>query len=229
MNIVPAEPNVSFTGELEFAGASEDDKTGRTVQFKLVRAPEDMIAAHPFSSYTRRRRGHAGTRFEAVFASIAPEPYVVSCEVMLLHWADGPSGSTVKFLLDHFLDEHPFLGCSRGVKGAAGDRFILKLLELDDDNTIVNQAKRADVERKSQKLSNVAAMIVKNKRFHQWLRDTQEFAEGDDANGWLKDHCRINSKAELDREGSSEAIARFLKMKSAFVDWQIAQGYDLEE
>jgi hypothetical protein len=228
----------AFTGEVEFTGASEDDRTGRTVQFRLVRKPDELLTAHPFSTFTRRRRGHAGTRFEAVFSAIADEPWTVSCEVMLLNWADGPAGATVKFLLDFALDDHPFLKCVRRTKDSAGSGFMLVLMEIDDDQTIVNQEQRDRVERRSkQKLSNVAAMIVKHPRFHEWLREVR-FGPSETIDGpintkiadtWLKDTISIDSKADLDNDENVKQIAAFLKLKAAFVEWQELQGYDLEE
>lgn len=222
---------IAFTGELEFAAASEDDRTGRTVRFRLVRRPEDMLAAHPFSKYTRRRRGHAGTRFESVLTEVDGD-LQVSCEMMLLNWADGPQGATVVFLLDYALDDHPFMSCTRHTKDAAGTRFMAVLLEVDDDNTIVDQEKRERVEsRYKQTLSNAAAVMTKNPRFHTWLREVQEDREWDAAlaDAWLKETIGIESKTELDREDgeSVRAIAAFHKLRNAFLDWQVAEGYSI--
>jgi hypothetical protein len=223
--------HIAWVGETEFCGAAEDDRTGRTVQFRLVRKPEELLAAHPFATYTRRRRGHAGTRFEAVFNAV--EGWQVLCEVMLLNWGDGPGGATVKFLLDLALDDHPFLKCTRRAKEKAGTAFMVVFMEVDDDNTIVNQEQRERVEGHSkQHLSNVAAMMVKNNRLHLWLREIvdEDIAwDTQKSDQWLKETLSISSKAELDNEENIQAISGFHRLRAAFVEWQERQGYPLDE
>lgn len=218
---------IAWMGALEFTGATEDDKTGRTVQFRIIRKPEEMHSAHPFSRYTRRRRGHAGTRFGSVFSS--GEEAAMSGEVMLLNWADGPSGATVKFLLDSELGQHPFLHCTRRSAEGAGDTFMAVLMELDDDDEVINQTKRERYEKTQQKLSNVAAMMAKHNRFHEWLRETvgDEPWEAAGANEWLKRELGISSKAELDGK-NRDAIRKFEKIRAKYGDWLTSNHYDRE-
>jgi hypothetical protein len=94
----PAAKVVAWAGELRFAGAREDDKVGRTVRFDIIVAPENAGKANPFSTFTRRRAGHAGTRFHLGMSGIEDAPEW-NAEVMLLGWNDGPKGQTVTFLL----------------------------------------------------------------------------------------------------------------------------------
>lgn len=227
---------VAFSGELEFAGATEDDRTGRVVKFRLVRAPEDAAQAHPFAVHTRRRRGHAGTRFEASFVELDGKMEGMY-EVMLLNWGDGPQGATVTLLLNYETNAHPFLWCSRASKDSAGTRFMCVFVEVNDDDEIVDQERRERVEaahkagKAPQKLSNVAAQIIKNPRFHEWLRETQpEDTEWTvrKADAWLKHMLGVDSKADLDKEGPEHVapVAKFHRMRAAFVEWQTAAGYD---
>lgn len=223
---------IAWSGALEFAGAAEDDRTGRTVQFRLIRDGSDLLVAHPFAKYTRRRRGHAGTRFNAVFSPVGGGE-TVSGEVMLLNWADGPQGATVKFLLEAEAEDHPFLNCKRKSADSSPDTFMGVLMELDDDDQIVNQVKRERVEKPPQRLSNVAAMMVKHEHFHAYLA---EFVgpEADDhmkwdtarADEWLKDSVGIASKADLDKPSNPIARSKFMKLQSHYSEWLHRSGYD---
>lgn len=230
--------SIAWQGELEFLGATEDDRTGRTVQFRLIRKLDEMGMAHPFGAFTRRRRGHAGTRFKAVFQPI-DMGRGVDGEIMLLNWADGPKGATVKFLLHCSDPDHPFLYCDRRTPDAGGTSFMAVLLELDDDDVVVNQAKRERYEKSQQKLSNVAAMMVKYPRFHEWLREIAgpapsaedgEYSVGQwgrlEADAWIKDELDISSKGELDRD--TKAARRFLTLRSRYTDWLDANKFDRE-
>lgn len=226
---------IAWYGELEFAGATEDDRTGRTVQFRLVRSPEELTEAHPFATYTRRRRGHAGTRFRSVFTPVGGgEP--IEAEVMLLNWADGPGGATTKFLLDADLAEHPFMACSRRTKDSQPSLFMGVLMELDDDDRVINQAKRERFEKARQTLSNVAAMMVKHPHFHSWLSEVVAFPpelgivapehwDAVAADKWLKHELGIKSKAELDG-GNIAAQHKFLKLRASYEDWLDANKID---
>lgn len=216
---------IAWSGALEFNGASEDDKTGRTVQFRLLRDGEDLLVAHPFARYTRRRRGHAGTRFLAVFSPVGGgDP--ISDEVMLLNWGDGPGGATVKFLLN-VEDHHPFMTCKRRTKDSSADTFMGVLMELDDDDEVINQVKRERYEAAQQKLSNVAAMMVKHPHFHAWLREVTTFPEGADADQCLKDMLGIASKSELDGKNKA-AQHKFIKLRAAYNEWLDATKIDRE-
>lgn len=235
---------IAWQGALAFNGASEDDRTGRTVQFFLLREGEDLLSAHPFARYTRRRRGHAGTRFHAVFSPVGGgEP--IGGEVMLLNWGDGPGGATVKFLLGADDEDHPFMNCTRRSKDGSADTFMGVLLELDDDDEVINQAKRERYEAAQQKLSNVAAMMVKHPHFHAWLNETANFpslpkVEGNPcgpggealftaefANEWLKETLGISSKSELDGKNKA-AQHKFLKLRAAYNEWLDATKIDRE-
>lgn len=140
---------IAWVGELEFAGCTEDDRTGRTVSFLLRRPTEDLTKAHPFSAHTRRRRGHVGTMFTmslAAFDGETPATKDGLFSVMLLNWGSGPKGDTVKFLLNFETERHPFLGCQRAAKDERATRWMSTFLEEDDQSQPVNQAQRDRLE-----------------------------------------------------------------------------------
>ncbi len=74
-------------------------------------------------------------------------------------------------------------------------------------------------------------MMVKHPRFHEWLReverDTRWTAES--ADQWLKAELEVESKSELDHELNVRAITIFSKIRSVYIDWLEANGYDREE
>jgi len=217
----PAARFIAWAGELIFEGAHEDDRVGRTVKFRIVRPPEKLGEANPFSTYTRRRKGHAGTRFEAVFST--GEKQAEMMEIMLLNWADGPKGSTVTFVLPPYGD-HPFMRNSRGV-----DAVAVVLLEKDDDEAVVDQVKRDRVEnpRRKQKLSTVAAQMCKNPVFQEWVSYVETAPSTDEyqARDWLCLACSIDSRADLDTEiDSGGAQRKFRAICDEFVAWQKKRG-----
>lgn len=223
---------VGWKGELEFAGCTEDDRAGRTVKFRLVRRPEELASSHPFATFTRRRGKMAGTIFEgSIFSVASPDAATYAGELMLINWSDGPQGATVSFLLDPDSERHPFLGYSRPSKQEPGSRFMAVLLEKGDDGAVIDQEQRERAERvqktgKTQTLSNVAAMIIKNPRFHDFLREKIEAVDWSQsrADKWLKGVLKIDSKSALDDPKNAQVIAGFHRIRKAFVTWQEEQG-----
>lgn len=230
---------IAFKGEVEFASASEDDKTGRVVRLRRVKTPDQVGLAHPFATGRRRKAKRPGTRFLSSFVRVDTGAICYSGEVMLLGWSDGPGGSLVTFLLEPDMTvHHPFYGCVRVSGAQAGTRFMAAMSEIGDDERAVQQrdeipaapeaeppAEPVEEERHGQRKSNVAAMMVKNPRLHDWLRETVRDMEWDSkqADEWLKGVCRISSKKELDVPG--DAVERFERIiRQPFVYWQEDQG-----
>jgi len=228
----PAAMHVAWAGELVFAAATESDRAGRTVRFTIVRSTEEQGQAHPFSKHTLQRKGFAGTRFAMSLSPIDPgKEHLI--EVLLLGWTDSPRGATVSFLLPPDGPVHPFLGCTRPAKGATATRWMACFVELSDDDLPVNQVQRAKVEKPKakQRLSNVAALMIKNPVFWQFLTATTGFDADnkESADGALKAILGIDSKADLDATVSDTGTqkARFKALCDAFVDWQLKQGLDV--
>lgn len=215
----PSARYVAWAGELLFAGAKWDDKQGRTVKFLVRQLPESVGTEHPFAQYTRRRAGHAGTIFEAAFAGIAPLSQEFMVELMLLGWADGPAGQTVTFLMH---DDAIHTTMLRRVRDQ--DAWMATLLEKQDDETVVDQPKRERVERKPQKLSTVAAQMVKTELFQEYMSDllSGPAVDASGADDLLKIRLGIDSKAELDSDPA--ATERFRQLCASFVEWQKANS-----
>lgn len=233
----PAQRHVAWAGEIEFAGCTEDDRTGRTVTFLLRRPVEELLKSHPFSAHTRRRRGRAGTQFEASLQPIAEKPDVGVPgglhSMMLLNWGASPKGETVKFLLTYEKDRHPFLGCTRAARDVEATRWMAVFVETDDQSQAVDQAQRAAIEQprkpKQQiKNSNLAAQFIKDPKFHAFALDMygDPVDSAETADQWMKRLLMVTSKAEFDRGG--DPAERFEELRDEFVQWQL-DNYGPEE
>ena len=132
---------IAFQGTVELLNASWDLENGRMVEFRIC--GEAYGRVHPFKKYQQRRGGRVGSRFTAAFGRCTTGELLMQCEVMLAAWKDSSSvGQSVKFWLDNEVAMHPFCGCERRKNGTPGDVFSLVLVELNDDDTPVNQEQR---------------------------------------------------------------------------------------
>lgn len=191
---------IAYTADVELHEAKWTDKEGSTVTFKLPMAGMEG-QRNPFEKWTKRRKGHAGTRFMMACQHVKGYP-VYADEVMLAGWNDSQTtGHTVKFWLAMDQMGHPFEGMERHK-----DRFAISLVELDDDQEPIDQKVRDKVEasgkRPSERLSYVAAMLCKNEGFWTYLSEVaggDEWNE-DDARQWLCNRLNIQSRAELDSD-----------------------------
>jgi hypothetical protein len=225
----PAARHVAYAGEIEFAGCTEDDRTGRTVSFLLRRPVEDLSTAHPFSAHTRRRRGHAGTQFEAALQLLHGAGPGGMHSMMLLNWGAGPKGEIAKFLLTFDQEKHPFLVCQRAAKDQAPTRWMAAFVEIDETSQAVDQKQRAAVEtalaprkpKQQIRNSNLAAQFIKNPVFWQFIEQTygEHVSDALEADGWLKLELKISSKAELDSGPMMNEM--FDALRTEFVDWQL--------
>lgn len=203
--------DIAYAGTVTLHEAKWTDKDGSTVTFKLPMAGMDGLR-NPFEKWTKRRKGHAGTRFMIVIVEWdegTRGSLVYDDEVMLAGWNDSQTtGHTVKFWLAMDQMGHPFEGFERHK-----DVFAISLVELDDDQEPINQTTRDKVEKAgktpSQRVSYVAAMLCKSPMFHAWLghdewvkQQAREVpADWEDiATRWLYRHLQIDSRSELDSD-----------------------------
>lgn len=212
---------IAWKGELILAAATWADNAGHKVKFKIVGGSE---GPNPFKYFTKRRKGKAGTRFMATLVHVDRGDPITS-ELMLANWTDSSaSGHSVEFWCpppDQGM--HVFEGFERNK-----DSFMAALVELDSDDAVIDQKKRAVVEeaeksphRAGQRLSQVAAMMCQNRSFLEYL-----LAEAlpytptpEQAADWMREKLGIGSRAELDRD---PALAQRFheQIRKPFVAWQ---------
>jgi len=213
------EQNIAWRGELILSAATWSDNAGHKVKFKIVGGSD---GPNPFKYFTKRRKGKAGTRFSVSLVHVQDKASVV-VELMLANWQDSSAtGHSVEFWCpppDNGM--HVFEGFERGK-----DSFMAALVELDDDDTVIDQKARETVEnhqkpgKRPQRLSQVAAMMGNNPDFWSWaelqgewrVRNEQEAAE------FIRDRLGIDSRSLLDQH---ESIAQSFhdQVRKPFAAW----------
>lgn len=230
---------IAWAGEVEFLSASETDTTGRTVKLRLARPPEELGQGHPFSKFTRRRKGFAGTRFEASLSPLDGTE-ALALSTVLLNWQDSPSGSSVSLKLsDDGYPQHPLMFCKRPSAEGPGTRWMAVFVELTDDELPVNQ-KQADMADKladtriansedghphpygkgpGQSYAQGVALLIKSGQFLEFLNERIEPGTWtpDEADTWIKAKLGIASKSELNVDGPPRKV--WEQIKSAYLEW----------
>lgn len=198
------------------------DDNGSTVTFRLPMVQSEDVR-NPFHSFTKRRKGKAGTRFMMAChtAGEGVRQALYEDEAMLAGWNDSQQkGHTVKLWLCNDNMGHPFDGVSRTVP------LIISLVELDDDNEPIDQKMRDRVEKAgkhpSELLSYAAVMLCKNPQFWEWCRSNDYTLAGnpvvdeESARLWLLMICNMNSRAELNDPDRTDVIVKFKDIQRDF-------------
>lgn len=197
---------IAFRGNVTLDKAVWDNIWGMYVTFDLEQRPHELLAANPFKKFTKMRKGKVGTRFEVVIVAEGEDDDMPAYddELMLKGWNDGTTGWRVTF----WLNPEPVTGLHPFIKFDRGAKFALAAVELDDDNTPIDQVKRERVTTaktiRKQGLSNFAALLCRTLEFHAWLEETQGCIVPDpskwedSAKVWMCAKLNIESRAELD-------------------------------
>jgi len=218
---------VAWKGSLDLKLARWDSSNGYTAQFSIPEDSRDAERANPFKHFTKMRKGRVGTRFEAVIVDAkAEDPETVYASgVMLKGWTDSNSGQTVTFWLAHEAGgDHPLVGFLEG------HPFAVALIELQDDDTPVDQVSRERAEsvpqKRERKLSNYVAMMVKSPQFLEYIRTMDPtLTTATQADLAMKVLAGITSKTELDTD--PEAASRFHeRVRRPYANWCVEHGYE---
>jgi len=207
---------VAFAGDVMLEKAIHDNVWGMYVFLKLSQQKAEIKTANPFKKFTKMRKGKVGTRFHAVFSlsssgtgsgdTAGTEGIFYEDEVMLKNWSDGSSGWGLHLWVSPDRDGfHPFMGQDNK------EVFALAMVELDDDNTAIDQDKRDRVEsapktRRQRTLSNYAAQLCRQPMFIRYLGDKYgqqpESEEGAEiwAAAWMRSYLGIESRSKLDSD-----------------------------
>lgn len=114
---------------------------------------------------------------ESIFEAIASDPdqfVVYFGEVLLKDWADNAAGESVEFWLNGE-GAHPFKTFKSSKRTAGGNRFLAFVVEIDDDETPINQIQKQAVKKalsekvRNGKHSQGAALLCKQADFHKFL------------------------------------------------------------
>lgn len=227
------QPIVAHQGQLELLDAKWELTNGRTVKFRLVEGVS-ATGVHPFKRFTRKRGGRLGTRFQVSFVPASGEPMMM--EAMLAGGGEPlGQGQWVKFWLDDEAVHHPFAGYHGRTKDRPGDIFTAVFVEIDDDETPVDQVAQARLEkaRHKQGLSNYAALLSYNDNFLRYLAEkvvvggglhsVEWWREDDHVARFIRWKCQVGSRSELDTNEKAAAIFHE-QIRVPFKDWYGVSG-----
>lgn len=198
----------AYAGTLEMETATWDTDWGMYVRFLIPQQPEDIGRSNPFKKYTKARKDRVGSRFHAVFEH--DDEIAYDDEIMLKGWGDGINGWKVTLWISSYA-EHPFLKFNKG------DTFHVALVELQDDNTPVNQVKKERLTvaeaRKRFPLAMLAAQLCKRDDFKIFLMRSYGLKNmmggmvtETQAADYIKTCCHIESRRQLDTDDRAADI-----------------------
>jgi len=198
---------VAFAGNVTLEKVIWDNVWGQYIFLKLAQQKSEIKTANPFKKFTKMRKGKVGTRFHAVF-SLSSGDIFYEDEVMLKNWSDGSSGWGLHLWVSPDKDGfHPFMDQDSTDK----PEFGLAMVELDDDNSAIDQDKRARVEaapktRRQRTLSNYAAQLCRSPEFHVWVLEKNKMlpmnpeAASEYCATWMRNFLGIKSRSQLDSD-----------------------------
>lgn len=165
----------------------------------------------------------------------------ITAEVQLADFGEtAASGPYTKFRHPDHDDLEIFRGKDRATRTKTGTRYMMLLVEIQDDEKPVNQEKRKDLERattnkKGGALSRNAGALCSDKKYQEFLRTTkpQLFAgfhgpvnvhtPSEVAKLHIYAVCKITSRAELDYFTDAAAAYKSF-IKAPFNQWMIETG-----
>lgn len=154
-------------------------------------------------------------------------------ECMLLRWSDNQNGRTVTLLLEDDGGDHPFKGLKCGP--ANGERLAISVARIADDETQTPVQPRPSPDNTPVEAGGVnknswhemlpaqqAGMLCKNEAFIAFLYETLPHKYGpfhisEDAARFVREHCQVGSRADLDTD--PVAAARWKQLVSDYRAW----------
>lgn len=211
MSNVPNEEQVAAFGDVTLHNAESSHVAG----LKLTLSLKDEKDYEQFSSVTKRRKGKAGVRYQMSLLH-KDEHACRQVEVFFLGWSvSNTSGAKVKFELQSEADFIFFRGMPQAFE------WQMVLAEIDDDEMVVDQKQREDVETlkggpRSQRAGAMCADVEFQRFVHGKLVGagngrTGTRATPDECANFIRQKCGINSRRELDHnERAWEAFTRWV-------------------
>lgn len=188
---------IAFGGQVELINARWDLESGRTVDFRIAGDGYDRI--HPFKKFQRKRSGRMGSRFAAAIATEHGE-LMLNVEVMLKGWTESATGGQQFSLwLDNEASLHPFAGHRHRKREEPGEMFVVKMIEINDDETPVQQEGQV----RTRTVSQQAHLLVTGGMFVRYLKETKSHVrsdwDGQISKLYVKHKLNIESLGDLDK------------------------------
>jgi hypothetical protein len=203
----------------------ETSTSGAKARFGLP----DKDALTPFEKATKRRGKRAGQRYLLIVADRNGEPIPTAPEQCFLAGAQWSHGSGASITLA-FQDIGWWKRFSTGDHDdAAGERFHFTMVEIQEDETPIDQASQDLVERankpKGGPKSKFVAQRNQAKDFQEFVgyrmdtpQDRWALIGADTCDKWVKQMCGVASKIEFDH--NPEAWIRYERLISRpFMTW----------
>jgi len=155
-------------------------------------------------------------------------PYLVEvCEVQLLDYGESSgTGEWIKVRFPDYGHVVKFRGKDKASKTKCGQRYTLMMIEIQDDETPVNQDKRERLEHaeevKGGKHSIRAARRCRSLEFIAWINEmydvNPDIKDEEAAKNYIYHRCGITSRRQLDH--NEEALQKFNELDSEFIKWR---------
>lgn len=215
---------ILFEGQIKLAKWADSSSGGPKVTFNLL----DKDALTPFEKTTKRRGRKSGQRLLVILADStgAPMPDAPDeCVLLGASWTH-TQGATVTFAFDSVEYWRRFTTADQS---DSPTQFHLTLVEMQDDETPVDQVSQATLEkatkRKGGPKSKHVAQFIQGQDFRTFVGKRLEMPEdrwnmvtADMADKWVKQVVGIESKADLDHEPA--AWERYEKLiRRPFLQW----------
>ena len=142
-----------------------------------------------------------------------------SGETMLLNWAESNTrGRTVTFLLGEEAEAHPFRDSTVKSGKKAGQRYMMVLVQINDDETVVERTP-----------SQLAFLLCKDPAFWHWATEHSFITvDGEEsARQHILETCKVKSRGDLDKAGAGHMLwqAMIWQPFNAYRDAQKAKAF----
>lgn len=215
---------VAFEGQVRLAKWSDSSSGGPKVTFSLL----DRDALMPFEKATKRRGKRSGQRYLLILADSNGEPMPDApedCFLLGAQWTH-TAGASVTFTFESVEYWRRF---TSGDQGSDGAQFHLTLVEIQCDETPVDQVSQDTLEkatkRKGGPRSKHVAQRCQALDFRTFVGkrielppDRWEMTTADMADKWVKQMCGVASKVDFDYD--PDAWMRYEKLVNRpFLTW----------
>jgi hypothetical protein len=148
---------------------------------------------------------------------------------MLAGWTDShTTGAKVTFWLpdQDALEAFRHLTVRKG--RTAGQRFMAVLIQIGDDEQPIDPGSDTKPVKRNNALALSAVQVCKDSTFHEFVAGAVGYLPASQAEReevaaeYVRDYCRIESRAELDQ--SPTAAQLFARLMAEYRDWRVATG-----
>lgn len=219
MSITPTEDQVAAFAQVALHNAESSNVAGYKLTLRLL----DETEYEQFSGITKRKKGKAGGRYRGYFLHL-DKNLCIQADLIFLGWTmSNTAGGKLRFEMESVNTFDHFRSLP------AGEEWSLTLVEIDDEEKPVDQKQREAVETvKGGPRSQRAGALCSDPDFQRFVAKQTGIdklrgpgsvkARPDECAEFIREKCRINSRAMLDHDPA--AWERFTRWVSKpFAIW----------